>query len=54
MIHAFFYKNKLYKNTGAQIWPKIKNKLRKAQPEILKCSVLLTDKMIGQNISRQT
>ena len=27
-IHAFFYKNKLYKNTEAQIWPKIKNKLR--------------------------
>ena len=23
-----FYKNKLYKNTEAQIWPKIKNKLR--------------------------
>ena len=28
-IHAFFYKNKLYKNTKAQIiWPKIKNRLR--------------------------
>ena len=24
----FFYKNKLYKNTQAEIWPKIKNKLR--------------------------
>ena len=27
-IHAIFYKNKLYKNTEAQIWTKIKNKLR--------------------------
>ena len=27
-IHAFFYKKKLYKNTQAEICPKIKNKLR--------------------------
>ena len=27
-IHAFLYKNKLYKNTQAEICPKIKNKLR--------------------------
>ena len=28
-VHTFFYKNKLYKNTQAEICPKIKNKLRK-------------------------
>ena len=27
-INAFFYKNKLYKNTRAEICPKIRNKLR--------------------------
>ena len=27
-IHAVFYKNKLYKNTQAELCPKIKNKLR--------------------------
>ena len=27
-LHAFFYKNKLYKNTQAEICPKITNKLR--------------------------
>ena len=27
-LHAFFYKNKLYKNTQAEICPEIKNKLR--------------------------
>ena len=27
-LHNFFYKNKLYKNTQAEICPKFKNKLR--------------------------